>query len=93
MVALKLSNPQTGFLHNRPLCVLHLLLKEKKNQSSDPSLNFKTSDSKINIQKSENMQRQIAVGGRTDNNLNNKTAIQQSHRTFSFSLKDMDNNV
>ena len=90
--ALKLSNPQTGFLRNRPLCVPHLLLKEK-NQSYDPSLNFKKSDSRVNIQKSENMQRQIAVGQRIDNNLNNKTAIQQSHGTFSFSLKDMDNNV
>ena len=91
-VALKPSNPQTGFLHNRPLCVPHLLLKEK-NQSYDPSLNFRKSDSRVNIQKSENMQRQIAVGRKIDNNLNNKTAIQQSHRTFSFSLKDMDNNV
>ena len=64
--ALKLSNPQTGFLRNRPLCVPHLLLKEK-NQSYDPSLNFKKSDSRVNIQKSENMQRQIAVGQRIDN--------------------------
>ena len=70
-VALKPSNPQTGFLHNRPLCVPHLLLKEK-NQSYDPSLNFRKSDSRVNIQKSENMQRQIAVGRKIDNNLNNK---------------------
>lgn len=92
VVALKPRIPRQVFFITDHFVFPHLLLKEK-NQSYRSFLNFRKSHSRVNIQKSENMQRQIAVGRKIDNNLNNKTAIQQSHGTFSFSLKDMDNNV